>query len=92
MFVSIIILVQNAKRNKTSLNGVEKIMIDCEKIRVEFDKINTDDFCAWLLHYHIDMFKRLHAEYLKDACLTPDEKKDFRIDFDLIKKELKQKG
>ena len=52
------------------------------------DKVNCDDFCAWLLHYHIDMFRQLHKEYLKDACLTPDEKKDFKIDFDMIKKEL----
>ena len=64
--------------------------IDCEKIRQEFDKINADDFCAWLLEYHIDMFKRLHKEYLKDACLTLDEKKDFMVDFDMIKRELKK--
>ena len=59
-----------------------------ELIINEFNKINTDDFCAWLLHHHIDMFKRLHAEYLRDACLTPNEKKDFKIDFKLIKEEL----
>ena len=63
-------------------------MVDAEKIRKEFDKINTDDFCAWLLHHHIDMFKRLHGEYLNDACLTPDENKDFKVDFDMIKGEL----
>lgn len=65
-------------------------MTDNEVIIKEFNKINTDDFCAWLLHYHIDMFKRLHTEYLKDACLTSDEKKEFKIDFAMIKKELKQ--
>ena len=63
-------------------------MVDAEKIRKEFDKINTDDFCAWLLYHHIDMFKRLHKEYLNDACLTPDEKREFKVDFDMIKKEL----
>ncbi|RLF34555.1 MAG: hypothetical protein DRM98_00400 [Thermoplasmata archaeon] len=62
--------------------------MNTDKIRKEFDKINTDDFCAWLLHYHIDLFKKLHREYLRDACLPPDERKEFKVDFDMIKKEL----
>jgi ribosomal protein S27AE len=62
-----------------------------EKIVKEFDKLNTDDFCAWFLEYHIDLFEKLHKEYLKDACLTPEEIKDFKIDFNMLKKELKQK-
>jgi hypothetical protein len=61
-----------------------------EKIIKEFDKLNTDDFCAWLLHYHIDMFKRFHQKYLNDACLTPEEKKELTIDFDMIKNEVKK--
>ena len=61
--------------------------IDSKIILKEFDKINTDDFCAWFLFEHLQTFERLHKEYLRHS-LAPDEIKEFSVDFKSIKNEL----
>jgi len=63
-------------------------MTDTKKIIKELDeKFNADDFCNWLLFYHIDEFKKLHNRYLRES-LTPNEIKDFVLDWNMLKEEI----
>jgi len=65
---------------------------DVNKYLEEFNKINCDSFCSWLIWNDIDLMEKLYNQYLDYSIgkmsEVPKLREQHQIDFDGLRKAL----